>query len=223
MIFLFVIFALVLAAAGSFVFLWARWPEGSASEDRIASREPRGLFDDRQALEATRGSQRDDRREQLLNRAKRGEIPALDDAHAGGEALYAEVLSALLEGSTEPDHLNSIISYISKSGQLRANARLAQVAIQRFTTSPSVRSATEMLHVAALADDAAVYHEAVDALLDARRLGHVAQLSSADLRQLIESQFWVLALEARRGGAGFRLKRRLAGIRRELAAATPVR
>jgi hypothetical protein len=72
------------------------------------------------------------------------------------------------------------------------------------------------LHVAALADDAAVYQRAADTVLDYWSQGRVVNLSRETLRDLIESQFWVLATEARRSGAGFVLKCRLAGIRREL-------
>ena len=80
-----------------------------------------------------------------------------------------------------------------------------------------------MLHIAALSDDAATYQLAVDALLSAWQRGSLPRLGATDLKQLVESQFWILSPEARSGGHGFQLKRRLAGIRRELAAVTSVR
>jgi hypothetical protein len=51
----------------------------------------------------------------------------------------------------------------------------------------------------------------------------LGRITGDDLKELIESQFWVLAQTARSSGAGFTLKRRLAAIRRELATANAAR
>jgi hypothetical protein len=85
------------------------------------------------------------------------------------------------------------------------------------------RSTTQMMHIAALSDDPGVYEQAVEIVLEHWRSGKLQQFSVDELIALFESQYWILALEARRGGAGFALKRKLVEIRRELAAATLTR
>jgi hypothetical protein len=76
-----------------------------------------------------------------------------------------------------------------------------------------------MLHIAALSDDAAIYQQAVETVLQVWRNGRLPEISSEELYALIENQYWMLASEAKRSGAGFVLKRRLVSVRRELAAA----
>jgi hypothetical protein len=55
------------------------------------------------------------------------------------------------------------------------------------------------------------------------RRGQLAQFSADELAELLVSQYWVIAPEARRGGVGFALKRKLSGVRRELATTTSAR
>jgi hypothetical protein len=85
------------------------------------------------------------------------------------------------------------------------------------------RSTVEMIHIAALSDDTETYAQAIDATMDLWRRGYLAQLSTDEMVELFVSQFWVIAPEARRRGGGYALKRKLLGLRRELASATPVR
>ena len=60
---------------------------------------------------------------------------------------------------------------------------------------------------------------AVDLAVTAFKNGRLRSFSTDDFFGLLESQFWVLATEVRCGGDGFALKKRLAEVRRELAAA----
>lgn len=158
-----------------------------------------------------------------MMRLQNGEWSALDDARRSASVdLYRELLDSAVAECTE-EKLETLAAHISKSKELRSNALLARRLLERFRLAPSVRSATDMLHISALSDDAEIYHEAVDALIAEWRSGKLDRLTSGDLKDLIESQFWVLAPEARQGGAAYKLKRRLAGIRRELALGEPVR
>jgi hypothetical protein len=228
MLLLFIILGLVLAASGLFVIAWSRDEDRTRIEEGFGPREPRGLFDEHhsgnQEMTKTRTGVDDDRA-RILERAASRDFAALEDAHKSGDArLYDEALNALIDSGTQPETCEVLVRYISRSHGLRANPRLAEMMIQVWrSSSPSLNRAIDLLHVAALSDDAALYHAAVDEVLDAWRGGKLDRISSEDLKELVESQFWLMAQHARIGGAGFQLKRRLAGIRRELAAASSVR
>jgi hypothetical protein len=164
-------------------------------------------------------------RQQLLDRVATGDLHTLDDAgrvgqtNVHGEAIYSEILEAFIErAERKPGELDRLVSYISSSSELRTNERLARRVIEDWRASPGSRSATEMLHIAALSDNATTYHKAVDALVESLEIGGQLRLSTEDLISLVQSEYWVLASEARQGGAGFALRKRIAGIRRELAA-----
>ena len=51
----------------------------------------------------------------------------------------------------------------------------------------------------------------------------VRNMSAEELRSLFEGEYWLLSSEAKRSGAGFLLKQRLAHVRRELSAARAAR
>jgi hypothetical protein len=78
-----------------------------------------------------------------------------------------------------------------------------------------------MLHVAALSGDASLYQQAIETAARFLLAGRVPSLTAAELRQLVESEYWILPAENRSGGAGFALKQRMARLRRELSATTP--
>ena len=164
-------------------------------------------------------------RTELIERSRRGDQETLSEAHSTGDAvLYGEVLDALIESTSgSQENFEALVSRISKSSELRGNKRLAQRSIDSWKTSTDRRSTAQMLHIAALSDDAAVYEQAVEVVFECWQGGALEQYSSEELVELFESQYWILAPEARRGGAGFALKRKLAGIRRELATAALTR
>jgi hypothetical protein len=138
--------------------------------------------------------------------------------------LYADVLDGLVEWASErQENLAALVSLVSKSNELRANKQLAQRLIETWKTAPDRRSTTEMIHIAALSDDAQTYEQAVEAALEVWRSGRLPGFRPEELVELFVSQYWVIAPEARRGGVGFALKRRLLGVRRELATTTPAR
>ncbi|HEX8709996.1 MAG TPA: hypothetical protein VF723_17275 [Pyrinomonadaceae bacterium] len=190
---------------------------------------PRGLFADTVADEArallsegeTGRGLAAERRKSLLERAARGDREALGDAHRSGDAgLYDAVLNELAERASSEKSLLSLVSYIARGRELRVNKRLAEKFLEDWQSAPDRRSTAQALHVAALANDAPLYERAIEAAFQFWREGRLAQLSAAELRQLIESEFWILAPAVRNSGAGFVLKRRLATLRRQLGAAT---
>ena len=99
------------------------------------------------------------------------------------------------------------------------NGMNMETVLARWQKAPERYAIGELLHIAALSDDAAVYQKAVEATLQAWHAGRLAWASPHNLHALIESEYWILAPEARQAGAGFVLKRMLVTARRELATA----
>jgi len=161
---------------------------------------------------------------QLIERARSGDTNVLSDARATGDSgLYKEALDALIDKASEnQEALSALINQIVISDELRASTKLAEIVFSSWKAQPGQRSTIRMLHIAALSDDADMYQKAVEEVLRFHQDGKLTIASEA-LVALIESEFWVLASEARLGGAGFRLKRTLADVRRKLATATPAR
>ncbi|MGA9771266.1 MAG: hypothetical protein WBV94_19685 [Blastocatellia bacterium] len=162
----------------------------------------------------------DNRRAKLVERAAAGDTAALADAHATGDvALYVEVLDALTDGHIRQGNLHDLVRHIAGNKELRANAKLAERVIQSWKLAPDRRSTIEMIHIAALSDDADTYGKAIGIALQAWQNGKLSDFKPEELMTLVESQYWELASEARSGGAGYALKSRLADVRRDLATA----
>ena len=92
-------------------------------------------------------------------------------------------------------------------------------AIRAFHDSPNRNSTTELLHVAALSDNAKNYGRAIELVLMSWRDRSLTGLSAKELQSLINSEYWVLSSRARISGAGFVLKRTLSNANRELESA----
>ena len=89
-------------------------------------------------------------------------------------------------------------------------------AIKAFQQSPNKNSTADLLHAAALSDDAKNYGRAIELVLLSWRDGSLSDLSARDLQSLFNSQYWVLSSRARTSGAGFVLKETLSNANREL-------
>lgn len=100
-----------------------------------------------------------------------------------------------------------------------AKKQLAEEFIELWQESPDRASTAKMLHLAALADDATTYHDAVETALRVFQNGGIRDLSAAELQALLNSEFWLLSSSTRSSGAGFVLKRTLAQATRELESA----
>ena len=89
-------------------------------------------------------------------------------------------------------------------------------AIKAFQESPNRTSTTNLLHIAALSDDAKNYGRAVELVLMSWRDGTLSDLSARELQALFNSEYWVLSSRSRTSGAGFVLKETLSSANREL-------
>lgn len=220
----------------SFVFLLftALWlhrqqPQPEETVMRFPPARPRALFSEadetsarRLHLELEAEAQRSERSELLL-RAAQGDLAALDEAHLSRDAaLYRETLSALLSvaagSSDSAGRLRQLASLIAQSRELRASAELAAELIALWKQSPDKQHLGEVLHLAALADDAATYQLAVETVVEKWKDGRVADVSATYLIALCESESWVISAEARKAGAGVTLRNALSNVRRQLAA-----
>lgn len=222
--------ALTLAALTSH--LWRRPPSGANPDRELTPPRFAGLFADADSS-ATQAEAKDlaetsRLRAALLDRARAGDLTALSETHSMGDAgLYGKVLDALIDSASDsPERFRALVAHISKSNELRGNKRLAEHLLAAWETAeaaPDRRSTIEMLHIAALSDDAVVYQHAVELVISHWQKGELIEFNPEELIELFDSQFWILAPDARHGGAGFALKRKLAGVRRELATTTPAR
>jgi len=211
-----------LALTAAVYYFWLRPSYGGNPDHELGPPRFTGLFSSEQmpALEADpKAAEALRLRANLVERARAGGVTTLSEAHSleDGE-LYCEVLDALIESAADNhETFRALVSHISKSNRLRGNKKLAEHLIALWEAAPDRRSTVEMMHIAALSDDAVVYQRAVELIIDHWRKGELTEFSADELIKLFESQFWVLAPKARLGGAGFALKRKLAGVRRELA------
>ncbi len=162
----------------------------------------------------------DAKRQQLLARAAEGEITTLDEAHALNEAqFYKQVLQAVFtQADGNPKVLQSIAEHIITSQKLRSSSQFAETMIDLWSKSPGACSLAQMLYLAALADDAAVFRRAINAALTLWRDGRIEKVSATEFLATVESAYWLVASEVRTSGTGFLLKQAIADVRRELAA-----
>jgi hypothetical protein len=218
----------LLFAAISYAIYW--WQRSSSSENAERVLQPSrtvGLFSEISAAEAATllaaetEARQSQHRSNLLARAAAGDKKALDDARATEDLrLYDEVLDALTEHVGSDRSLLALVSYVARGERLQVNRKLAARFIESWKRSPERGTTAEMLHVAALSGNAQVYSEAVETAIQFWRDGRVQALGRDELRQLVESEYWILPAESRNSGAGFVLKQTLARIRRDLAATT---
>ena len=157
-------------------------------------------------------------RDELLDRARSGDKTTLQEAQAEDPQLYKEVLDTLVSGAESDAALLSLVSHITRN-DMRVNGKLAERFIASCVGDLDRGKVAKMLHVAALSDDAAVYQRAVETALESWRNSSLSGISAQELRAILEGEFWILSSPTRSSGAGFLLKRALAGARRELDAA----
>jgi hypothetical protein len=204
-----------------------RWQRSSSSEnaERFFPPSHAGLLFGRLSraeedalLAAETEAQRTAQRADLLARVAEGDKGALVEASDTNDAeLYDDVLDALTARAQSGPSLLSLVSYIARNERLHVNSKLATRFIESCRSAPDRGSTAKMLHVAARSGDANVYQQAIETAAQFWRDQRVPSLSANELRQLIESEYWLLPAASRNSGAGFVLKRTLARLRRELA------
>lgn len=210
------------------LYFWAP-RANNAERSLLPPPEPhRGLFGDMDGLESaplpssTDADARETQRISLRKRARSGDKSALREAHKlGNQAFYHEVMDQLLTHADSPATLLALASFVTRN-ELPVNSKLAEAVIRSWKNSPERSSTATALHLAALADDAALYQSTVELALDFWRQGSLDGVSAAELRALFDGEFWVLSARIRSSGAGFVLKRTLANARRELETAMRV-
>ena len=213
-----VVLALVLAGIGLAWLPKRGLPPGSP-QFNFSERPPDSLFGNEAPVSAPDAAAQG---RALLDRAARGDQTSLVEARAMRHAhLYDSVLDALLERSAScQQDFDNLVRHVLENGDLPANAKMAERLIEQFKTSPDRRRAAETVHLAAMSDEAAIFQRAVETILQLWSEGRIPGLSAEELRQVFESEYWVLGVEARQAGPGFTLRQRLAEVRRQLAAAT---
>jgi hypothetical protein len=187
---------------------------------------PRSLFDHKDAhaehtrlLTAQASKEAAEKNASLLERASTGDLTSLAEAHrAKDAALYENALRSLLVRAERSEaNLRSLAAFVANDTELRGSPALADAFTKLWQETCDRQSLAQMLHLAALSDDATAFERAVEAAYDALRAGRLDGIKPEELSALIESEYWVLSSEARRAGAGFVLKEKLAALREELA------
>lgn len=217
------------------LYFWA--PRAKSSEPNLLPppQPPRGLFSDpgdknvsdengseHLLPPAPTGHNLEAERLSLSRRAKEGDHAALKEAHAlGGRKFYDEVLDELVANADRAPTLLALVSYVARN-ELPVGRGLAEAIIKSWKNSPERSTTATTLHITALADDATLYQSVAEAALNFWRQGLLPEVSAAELRALLDGEFWVLSAKTRNSGAGFILKRSLANARRELETAMRV-
>ena len=159
-------------------------------------------------------------RELLIERAATGDHSAADEAYKNFDRkVYDEILAALVKYADSDTKLLSVLTHVTRN-ELPVSLQLAQAAIRSWESSPDRASTPRTLHITALADDAKLYQSLVELCLQLWRQGSLTGISAAELRSVIDGEYWVLSNQTRSSGAGFVMKHALAKARRELEAAT---
>lgn len=154
----------------------------------------------------------------FLERARDGDRAVLIDAdHVGDQTLYAEVFEVVFASiQSDPAACLGLIAFLNEYNQLPVTQTFAQFLLASFQNQPTPTTARQCLFFSARTGSAARYSEVVDQVMDYWRRGNLTGMQPSNLAALIESQFWLLPVQARSSGDGHIFKRVLALIRREL-------
>jgi hypothetical protein len=211
------------------LYFWASRANGSEQSLLPPPNQGRGLFSgndgsDSALLPSTTrdSSELEAKRSSLSERARGGDKSALREAQAlGNQQFYNQVLDELIAKADRAPTLLALVSYVTRN-ELPVNRSLAEAVIKSWKASPDRSSTATTLHLTALADDAELFRKTVETVLHFWQQGLLAEVSAAELKALFDGEFWVLSARSRSSGAGFVLKRTLAGARRELETAMRV-
>jgi hypothetical protein len=216
------IIAVLLIFAASYAILRTRRsPSNSDAEQLPPGLSSRGLFDvvapedgdaDQETPEKIRAGE-------LRERAARGDLSALNDASAAGDpALYRFVLDGLVgRCGGDAAELRTLAAYVARGEGLRSSPELAEMLLGEWRLDPGPDSTADLLRVSALSDDAGTFGRAVTEILQLWEDDRLRGVGAEALRSLFEAEYWLLSSEAKRSGAGFVLKQKLADARRRLA------
>jgi hypothetical protein len=239
-------FALLLIVKFSNTIRRERLSNGEENLHRIESRsagqtpEGRSLFHEKQLKTAhelpSRAAAKEsgDRRQELLTRAHFGDVTSLEEA--ANADFYDHALFNLVNFATYQNDqiersegalkerapseqfalMREYSSYIT-SRALRSNNVFVTRYIALWQAQPGEKTLAQMLHLAALSNDAKVYLNAIEAAREVRQRGSLPEVSAKDFIALCESHYWLLNREARASGDGFALKNALAELRQRVS------
>ena len=217
------IISILLVFAASFAILRTRRSTSNEDTQHLPPGiSPRGLFDSvaEDAPAAAQESPEKLRAAELRERAARGDLDALGDAHDSGDpVVYRFVLDALVgRCAGDADGLRALAARVARGEGLRSSPELAEMLLGEWRRAPAAASTAELLRVSALSDDAGTFGRAVTEVLQLWEAGRLPGLGAEELRALFDGEYWLLSSEARVSGAGFVLKQKLADARRRLSA-----
>jgi hypothetical protein len=218
------IISVILAFVASFAILRTKRSRSNADADLLPPHGARTLFGGADAahpvaLDEDDADASEDFEKELRERASRGDLPALNEARESGRAeLYNLILGILLERSEgDATRLRALADAVARGEGLRSSSALASAALEDWEREPALERVPVILRVAALSDDADAFERAMSAVLLKWLEGRLSDSSADELRALFDAEYWLLSSEARRSGAGFHLKQKLAQVRRSLS------
>jgi hypothetical protein len=215
----FLITSLFLLATFAVVIYLRRKPgSGESFHVQLPAVPPRvtSLFEDRTA-QLVRVSKPGHSSEELKARAEAGDRSVLADARrVNADAVYAETLRILTERCSTDDEFLRLVSFVARDENLMVTPDLATGLIERWKQQSDRIHVSEMLHVTALSNDAALYRSACRAAVDFYLSGKLPRIKATALSSLIEGEYWILSSDARASGAGFVLKQSIAEFRKQL-------
>ncbi len=217
------IISVLLIFAASFAILRTRRSPSSPDPEQLPPGvSPRGLFDEAPPADDGAADETPEklRAGELRERAARGDLGALNDASAVGDpALYRFVLDGLVGRCAGNEaELRALSTYVAHGDGLRSSPELAEILLGEWRRHPGPTSTADLLRVSALSDDAGTFGRAVSEVLQLWEDGRLGGLGAEALGSLFDAEYWLLSSEAKRSGAGFVLKQKLADARRRLTA-----
>jgi hypothetical protein len=212
---------LILGLLAVAIYFWQRPGTNAQSHGLTLPPKPASLFalDEAAALPLIpNAAELEQERVTLIERAGRGDKNALHDARRlNDQSLYDQTLDRLIESADNDSKFLALLSFLTRS-DLPVNSTAARAMLETWKRMPDRGTTAKMLHVAALANDASVYNDAVATAMQFWREKRLSDISPEELRSLFEGEFWQISGKVRSSGAGFVLKRTLAQVRSELEA-----
>jgi hypothetical protein len=205
----------ILGFLGLAIYYWQKPTRQTDVELLAPPRENRALFAEVEPLAEESTVDNAKQCDAILERAQAGEFSALNDAFASKTSeLYKQVVDALLKDAND-SKVTSLASYISRNN-LAVTVKFAERFQLLWEAAPNRQSTAKMLHVSALADDAATFTHAVEAVLKSSRNKALSDITTKELYSLITGEYWLLSSSQRNSGAGFVLKQTISKAKKDL-------
>jgi hypothetical protein len=208
--------AFILGLFALAIYFWQKPAKTSETIELPPIIPPRALFSDSPPPALEPAAPLIPSEHELLSRAEAGDLSVLIEAKDLN--VYDRVLNVLVSQTTTEAKLFSLASHV-KQHELPVNSALAEAMLRSWQARPNRHATAKALHFAALANDAQLYREAVEAAMQLRRNGQLQDLSALELLAIFNGEFWLLSSSVRNSGLGFVLKRTLASAKRELESA----